>query len=318
MKPDRFRKALIAQQNACFTRAGIGHSINDQIVLLRNPILRETDRWMVPVDFLTQGLSKITGTEFRYRLGAPRIFAGAVAALVGTWEMVRAVGTGRAGADEAQQIRPPLPPLMAGGVAMLGLAWYGGAEALAIGLVLTVLAVLAWRLGDGPAGYRRDVTIATLIAVYVPFLAGFAALLLVPTDGAVRVIVVIAAVVLSDTGGYIAGVLFGRHPMSPTVSPKKSWEGLAGSLVATAGGSAVILHFALKTPWWAGAVFGLALSAAAVLGDLAESLLKRDLGIKDMGRLLPGHGGAMDRLDSLLLAAPVGYVLLSVIASPTA
>jgi phosphatidate cytidylyltransferase len=135
-----------------------------------------------------------------------------------------------------------------------------------------------------------------------------------PEDGAKRVLVTIAAVVLSDTGGYVAGVFLGRHPMAPTISPKKSWEGLVGSLVATGLGGAVLLYYLFDvTPWW-GLVFGLALSVAAVIGDLAESMLKRDLGIKDMSSLLPGHGGVMDRLDSILFALPTGYLLLSVLA----
>jgi phosphatidate cytidylyltransferase len=196
---------------------------------------------------------------------------------------------------------------------MIALAWYVGTEALILGLVLTVLAVMIWRLGDGPEGYQRDVTAAALIAVYVPFLAAFAVMLVRPHDGALRVVVTLAAVVLSDTGGYVAGVFFGKHPMAPTVSPKKSWEGLVGSLVATGIGGALLLHFALHEPWWHGAVFGLATSAASVLGDLAESLFKRDLGVKDMSSLLPGHGGLMDRLDSILFAAPAAFVLLALL-----
>jgi phosphatidate cytidylyltransferase len=130
------------------------------------------------------------------------------------------------------------------------------------------------------------------------------------------VLVTLAGVVLSDTGGYAAGVFFGRRPMAPTVSPKKSWEGLAGSLVATAVGAALLLYFLFDVaPWW-GAVFGLAVSAASVLGDLGESMIKRDLRVKDMSNLLPGHGGLMDRLDSILFAAPTAYVLLTVIAPP--
>jgi phosphatidate cytidylyltransferase len=122
--------------------------------------------------------------------------------------------------------------------------------------------------------------------------------------------------VLSDTGGYVAGVFFGRHPMAPSVSPKKSWEGLAGSLLATAIGGALLLYFLFDIqPWW-GAVFGLAVSAAAVLGDLGESMIKRDLGVKDMSSLLPGHGGLMDRLDSIVFAAPTAYVLLILLAPP--
>jgi phosphatidate cytidylyltransferase len=224
---------------------------------------------------------------------------------VGTWEMARAVRPSGA--------RPPMVPLLLGVPAMLALAWWAGAEGLTLGLVATALATLVWRLGDGPEGYQRDVAIGWLIAVYVPFLGGFAALLRVSDDGALRVLVTLAAVILSDTGGYAAGVFLGRRPMAPTVSPSKSWEGFAGSLLASAAGCAVLLHLTLDVDWWWGAVFGLAVSAAAVLGDLAESLLKRDLKIKDMSTLLPGHGGLMDRLDSILFAVPTSYAVLALV-----
>jgi phosphatidate cytidylyltransferase len=147
--------------------------------------------------------------------------------------------------------------------------------------------------------------------MYLPFLAGFAALLLREDDGADRVVVFILLTVLSDIGGYAVGVLFGRHPMAPSISPKKSWEGAAGSALFSAVGGAIALPALLGGAAWEGAVAGLALMLVATLGDLGESMIKRDLGIKDMGRLLPGHGGMMDRLDSLLLAAPVAYLLLS-------
>ena len=230
----------------------------------------------------------------------------AAAASVAIWEMVRAVA-------QDGGPRAPLVPLLAGSLVMIGLAWYAGAEALMLGLVLTVLAAMVWRLADGPTGYQRDLLATILVAVYVPFLAGFMVLLVRPEHGDVRVIVTLAAVVLSDTGGYGAGVFFGRHPMAPTVSPKKSWEGTAGSLLIAAIGGALMLYFLFHVPWWHGALFGLGVSAAAVLGDLAESMLKRDLRIKDMSRLLPGHGGLMDRLDSVLFAAPAAFILFSVL-----
>jgi phosphatidate cytidylyltransferase len=237
----------------------------------------------------------------------PAFFGVLVIAIgVGTWEMVRAVGRDRA--------QVALPPLLAGGAVMAGLAWYGGAEALTLGLLATLLAVFVWRLGDGAEHYQRDVTVGVLVAVYVPFLASFAALLASAPDGSFRVLATLVAVVLSDTGGYVVGVFFGRHPMAPSVSPKKSWEGFVGSLICTAVGSAIALRYLLDgAQWWQGAVFGLAVSAASVLGDLAESLIKRDLGVKDMSNLLPGHGGLMDRLDSILLAAPTAYAVLALI-----
>jgi phosphatidate cytidylyltransferase len=239
----------------------------------------------------------------------PAFLAVIVAAVcVGIWETTRAVrGSGAA---------PPLAPLLGGGLVMVTAAWWYGPDALSLGLLVTVLAVMVWRLADGPAGYQRDVTAATLIAVYVPFLGGFAALLTVPDDGHWRILITLAAVVLSDTGGYVAGVLLGRHQMAPMISPKKTWEGLGGSLAAAAVGGAVLAAVFLGVAWWWGVVFGLVVAAAAVFGDLAESLLKRDLGVKDMSHLLPGHGGLMDRLDSILLAAPTAYLLLTVLAPP--
>jgi phosphatidate cytidylyltransferase len=233
----------------------------------------------------------------------------ALAVVTATWELVRAVRSGGA--------NPPLVPLLGGGLVMIGLAWYGGAEAVTLGLLAAILASLVWRLADGPAGYQRDLVAAMLVAVYVPFLGCFAVLLARPDDGALRVLVTLAAVVLSDTGGYAAGVFLGRHPMAPSVSPKKSWEGFGGSLFAAGVGGALMLFFAFHVTWWYGAVFGLAVSAAAVLGDLAESLIKRDLGIKDMSNLLPGHGGVMDRLDSVLFAVPTAYFVLMLVAPAT-
>jgi phosphatidate cytidylyltransferase len=196
--------------------------------------------------------------------------------------------------------------------------WYDGAEALLVGLLLTVVAVAFWRLLDGPAGYLRDVTSATLVATYVPFLAGFCVLLATPDDGARRVLTFMATVVCSDVGGYAVGVLAGRHPMAPTVSPKKSWEGFAGSAIACGVGGICFLTLLYhgRGTWWQGAVFGLAVAIAATLGDLGESMIKRDLGVKDMGSLLPGHGGLMDRLDSLLAVAPIAYLLLQAFVPP--
>ncbi|GAB4047742.1 phosphatidate cytidylyltransferase [Catellatospora paridis] len=228
------------------------------------------------------------------------------AAGLGIWEMTRALRTSGA--------RPPLIPLLGGGVAMMCLAWFSGVDALSIGLLITVLATMVWRMGDGPAGYQRDMGAAALTMVYVPFLLGFAAPLTTPEDGQWRILATLAAVVLSDTGGFVAGVLFGRHPMAPTISPKKSWEGFAGSILATGAGSAAILWALLDVAPWKGVLFGVVVSVAAVLGDLAESLLKRDLGIKDMSNILPGHGGIMDRLDSIVFAVPTAYLLLSVLA----
>jgi phosphatidate cytidylyltransferase len=240
-------------------------------------------------------------------LWRPAFLAVIVAAIaVAIWEMVRAVRVIGA--------RPPLVPLLGGGTAMAVAAWFWGPEALSLGLFFTVLAVVTWRLRGGPAGYHRDVSTATLIAVYVPFLGGFAALLASPDDGQWRVLTMLVVVVLTDTGGYVAGVFLGRHLMAPSISPKKSWEGLAGSLLAAAAGGAACLVVFFDVDWWWGAVCGLLVAAAAVLGDLAESLLKRDLGVKDMSTLLPGHGGLMDRLDSVLFALPAAYLLLSVLA----
>jgi len=179
-------------------------------------------------------------------------------------------------------------------------------------LALTVLASLIWRMPKGVAGFVSDAAASLLIIAYVPLLGSFAALMLAEGQGVARVVTFLLIVVMSDTGGYIAGVLFGKHPMAPKISPKKSWEGVAGSLIlATAAGICMAI-FALDVPFWVGIILGVSLVAVGTCGDLIESMIKRDLGIKDMSSFLPGHGGVMDRLDSLLVAAPVAWLIMYV------
>ena len=224
------------------------------------------------------------------------------AILLGTLEVVRAL--------RSLGAQPPAVPLLVGGAAMVVVAYRSGPDDLFLAFVLTVLGILVWRLADSFDGVLRDVTAAVFVAAYVPFLAGFCALMTAPPDGPRRVTAFIATVVCSDVGGYAAGVFFGKHPMAPTVSPKKSWEGFGGSLLACSVAGALFFHYLFHVPWWQGVVYGLCVVASATLGDLGESMIKRDIGIKDMGHLLPGHGGVMDRLDSLLPTAPLAWLLL--------
>ncbi|WAL64193.1 phosphatidate cytidylyltransferase [Amycolatopsis cynarae] len=234
------------------------------------------------------------------------LFIGIIALAVaaGTFEFAQAL-------RRAADIRLALVPLLVGGQAMIWLAWpYGRAGAL-IAFVITVLACLLWRLPGGAQGYLRDITASVFAAAYLPLFASFAAMLVPPHDGVGRVLTFMIAVVASDTGGYVAGVLKGKHPMAPTISPKKTWEGFSGSMIAGIAGGALAVSFLLDGLVWQGVIFGAAIVLTATLGDLVESLIKRDLGIKDMGTLLPGHGGLMDRLDSLLPSAVVSWALLS-------
>jgi phosphatidate cytidylyltransferase len=230
----------------------------------------------------------------------------AVATAVGTWELAGAL---RRGAG----IEVPFVVLLLGGQAMVWLSWPFGLRGLAVAFVITALAIMLWRMRAGAVHYVRDVTAGLFTAAYVPLFCSFAVLMLVADDGLGRVLTFLICGVASDIGGYAAGVFLGRHPMAPTISPKKSWEGFAGSQVAGMLAGALCVHFLLGGAWWAGALTGAALVISATLGDLVESMVKRDLGIKDMGTLLPGHGGLMDRLDSLLPTAVVAWSLLSIV-----
>ncbi len=234
----------------------------------------------------------------------PRAFLVVVVVAIcrGAWEVRRAVAT--------RGFRVPLPPLLLGAVGMISSAYLRGAEALVVTFGLTLVGLLVWRVADGLDGAARDLSASSLVAFYPVFLGGFASLMLAEPDGRQRIIVFVLVTVFSDIGGYAVGVVLGKHPMAPSLSPKKSWEGFAGSVATCAVVGAVSLPLLLDGPWWGGALLGAVAAGAATTGDLIESSIKRDLGIKDMGTMLPGHGGLMDRLDSLVAVAPIAWALL--------
>jgi phosphatidate cytidylyltransferase len=228
-----------------------------------------------------------------------------VAVCLALWELSQAL--------TARGLHVPLPPVAVGAVAMLLAAYSAGGQALTVCFVLTAIGVVVWRSAEAPQGALRDIAGGVFAAAYVPLLAGFVVLMLAADDGAWRVLTFVVVTVCSDIGGYALGVVAGRRPMAPSVSPKKSWEGFTGSVIACVVAGTVMMPLALDAPWWSGPLVGIAVVLAATLGDLAESMVKRDLGIKDMGSVLPGHGGVMDRLDSLLVSAPVAWLLLDLL-----
>jgi phosphatidate cytidylyltransferase len=230
-----------------------------------------------------------------------------VALGIGLHELVTALRT--------KDVNVPLIPVALGGAAMLTCAYWAAGNAVAAAFALTVLGVLVYRMFGGTDGYVKDVAAGMFATAYLPLLGACVAAMLAPPDGDRRVLIFVVLTVCSDIGGYFAGITLtpftGGHKMAPVISPKKTWEGLAGSAVLCVVAGAVMLPTLLHGHWWQGVIVGLAALAAAVFGDLAESMIKRDLAIKDMGTLLPGHGGILDRLDSLLACAPVVWLLLA-------
>lgn len=236
----------------------------------------------------------------------------AIAVVVAIWELHR--GFGVKGIDLPEQ------PLMVGGVVMVVVAYFWGAPALVTATAVAALMTMLWLLRRGIDGYVQNATASVFSLIYVPFLGSFVALLLsegggvnasgLDDPGVQGIITFIAITVASDTGGYVAGVLFGKHPMAPVISPKKSWEGFAGSFVFCLIAGWALVVYLLDGDWWVGLLLGLVTVVMATLGDLCESVIKRDLGIKDMSQVIPGHGGLMDRLDSLLATiAPIWLIL---------
>jgi len=241
----------------------------------------------------------------------------AVAVVVAVWELHQGLS--------AKDIDIPEQPLMLGGVVMVVVAYVWGAPALVTATAVTALVIMLWLLRRGVDGYVKNATASVFTLVYVPFLASFVALLLgeggtapafgldLDDPGVRGVITFIAITVASDTGGYVAGVLFGKHPMAPVISPKKSWEGFAGSMIATIAVGVWLVSSFLDGDWWVGVILGIIAAVMATLGDLCESVIKRDLGIKDMSSWLPGHGGVLDRLDSILLSGAAALALFYIL-----
>ena len=254
-------------------------------------------------------LGAIAASLFFYKPAFLLIVAAAV--VVAVWELHRGF--------RAKGIDVPEQPLMVGGVVMVVVAYYFGPAALITATAVSALATMLWLLRRGVDGYVQNATAAVFTLVYLPFLGSFVSLMLAEggatdfdrfDEGVKGVIVFILITIASDIGGYVAGVLFGKHPMAPVISPKKSWEGFAGSVVFCVVAGWALVEFLLDGPVWAGIALGLIAVVMATLGDLCESVIKRDLGVKDMSHIIPGHGGLMDRLDSLLATiAPVWLLL---------
>jgi phosphatidate cytidylyltransferase len=190
-------------------------------------------------------------------------------------------------------------------------AYWGGSDALLAAFVASALLVLTIRLPLGQDGYVSQVARAIFVLAYGPLFASFAVLLVTSENGVKKVMALVLLTVATDLGGYAAGVLFGAHPMAPKISPKKSWEGFAGAMLVQVTTGVLLWLLVFHGDWWKGALVGLLMVITATIGDLIESMIKRDLGIKDMSALLPGHGGVMDRLDSLVVNAFIAWALFA-------
>ena len=229
----------------------------------------------------------------------------AIAVVLGAREIVRAFS--------AHSVKISFNGLALATIGLSYAAWNGGVAGLAIATAIAFPLLLIRALLQGPEGFVAKATGTTFALLYLPFLAGFLILLAIPSTGFQRVMTFMVLVGCNDTFGYIVGVLFGKHPLVPTISPKKTWEGLAGSTLFTVIGGCLAFKYIMDMHWWIGIIVGLMIVFTATCGDLIESAMKRDMSLKDMGSLLPGHGGMLDRLDSVVLSAPAMWLALELV-----
>ena len=218
----------------------------------------------------------------------------------------------------------PRIPAVVGSAIIMPATYYGGPVVQWLVSLGIVAALIVWRTVHLLWERRktnlqtflrtiRDFGAAAFLVIYLPLTLSFSMLLLRrPEDGAYWVITFVTTVALIDSAGYLVGRVFGKHKLAPGVSPKKTWEGLLASIIFGSATAISLMVFLLQGPWWVGLILAASVILAAVFGDLAESLIKRDLGVKDMSKLLPGHGGMMDRLDSMLPASLMSYLVMVV------
>jgi phosphatidate cytidylyltransferase len=236
------------------------------------------------------------------------IFAGA---LVGFTVFELASALRYAGRDV------PRWPSVVAGLATVPASFYLSDELRWLVVVGGILFVALWRVAElARPGHRstalnvwKDIGAGTFVQIYVSFLASFAVLLTGKDGGEWWTLAFLILVIAVDTGAYASGLLFGKHPMAPKISPKKTWEGFAGAVLVSLVAGVLLAVFMLDRHWWFGLIFGATIVMTATIGDLTESLIKRDLGIKDISTWLPGHGGFLDRLDSVLPSAAAAYAL---------
>lgn len=237
----------------------------------------------------------------------PVIFAAivALAMVLGVREMV--------GALKKAEIALSFPALALASIGMASAAWFGGVNGLAVATAIAFPWLLALLLPQGPENFIRNASAYALTLIYIPFLAGFLILLARPHNGLERVMTFVVLIACNDTFAYLTGLALGKHYMAPKISPKKTWEGFIGSIIFTTVAGAVAFHYILDAEMWIGALAGVLVVVSGTSGDLIESAIKRDLAIKDMGDLLPGHGGVLDRIDSILYAAPALWLALELV-----
>jgi phosphatidate cytidylyltransferase len=206
---------------------------------------------------------------------------------------------------------------------LAGAYWFGAAG-MFVALLISLFGLTLWRLIEGlipgnevpPKTLIRDVMAGVFTLVYVAFFSGFTVLLVLQPNGQWWVFTLVAVVVSVDVGAFAAGVSFGKHKMVPKISPNKTWEGFAGAAVMSIVVATLLAIFPLGQPWWIGVLMGVLLLLTATGGDLTESLIKRNLGVKDMSSWIPGHGGFLDRLDSIFPSTAVAYGLYIAVSMP--
>jgi len=224
------------------------------------------------------------------------------AVVLGLFEFGRALSAAGRKVDLVPQIGVGVLLVLAGFFLDPWLHWVTTFAAISIVIVWRLIAQMAARDGRLYGAVLSDALVAGFAQLYVPFLGSLCLVILRQDGGEWWVLAFVVTAVAADTGAYASGLAFGKHPMAPRISPKKTWEGFAGAAAAALIAGLLLGLFMIGIPWWAGLIFGAVILITATVGDLAESMIKRDLGIKDMSSWLPGHGGVLDRLDSILLS----------------